>query len=594
MRVAERSASFPERWRGPGRARWWMPWLVLRLMVGGLAWLLAASPVSAREEAPATRLPIGMNLAGVSDYTPGFPFRNLMWGARPWMTRQADGGGPFDSGLASALALDDDGYPLQLPAALPGVAAPQVVHTILPNRQAAGRWVLRYDGEGTVVPAFKTRLVSTAPGRLVIAFDGGGDDAHLQGIAITRSVAGNHVRNIRIVSEADEGADLAANPFREDFLAYCRQWHALRFMDWLGTNDSLERDWSDRRRTSFYTMVGRGGDAIGRWGAPPDAFARRFAGGVALELVIQLANLTGTDPWITVPHRATPAYMTAMAQLFKAQLHPARKVYVEYSNELWNFGFKQAGWMLNSKVAADAVIAAGGQAWKHGIEPPLPLDDGSVATSGGEAHPERIAALVRRCFAQWEAVFDGASRGRLVRVVAVQQSYAATQRRTVRWVMAHGGADLMAAAAYFGPDHAIHSRWKAAGAALDADTVIDDMTQVLEQQSMPSTRQAITIAREFGLGYAVYEGGQHIVPPSRAEAPSMPALGAAQFHASMHTLTLRNLRLHAELGCRLFMAFSSVGIQGAPSGSWGHQERYGQPAAESPKLRALLDANLPR
>lgn len=535
-----------------------------------------------------------MNLAGISDYTPGFPFRNLMWGARPWMTRHADAGGPFDSGHAAALALDDDGYPLQLPAMLPGVATPQVVHTILPNRQGPGRWVVRYDGEGTVVPAFRTRLVSTAPGRLVIAFDGGGSDAHLQGIAITHSVAGNHVRNIRIVSEADEGADLAANPFREDFLAYCRQWHALRFMDWLGTNDSLERDWSDRRRTSFYTMVARGGDAIGRWGAPPDAFARRFGGGVALELVIQLANLTGTDPWVTVPHRATPAYMTAMAQLFKAKLHPARKVYLEYSNELWNFGFQQAGWMLNSKVAADAVIAAGGQAWKDGIVPPLPLDDGTVARSGGDAHPERIAALVRRCFAQWEAVFDGASRSRLVRVVAVQQSYAATQRRTVRWVMARGGADLMAAAAYFGPDRAIHARWKAAGAALDADTVIDDMSQAFEQQSMPWTRQAVAIAREFGLGYAVYEGGQHIVPPSRADGPSMPALGAAQFHPGMHALTLRNLRLHAELGCRLFMAFSSVSAQGTPSGSWGHQERYGQPAADSPKLRALLDANLPR
>lgn len=565
-------------------------WLVLGTLLG----LVFAWPARARDAAPATRLPIGMNLSGISDYTPGFPFKNLMWGARPWMTRHADGTGPFDTGHAAALALDDDGYPLQLPVALLGATAPQGVHTILPNRNGPGRWVVLYDGEGTVVPSFKTRLVSAAPGRLVIAMNGGGSDAHLQGIAITRSVAGNRVRNIRIVSEADETADLAANPFREDFLAYCRQWHVLRFMDWLGTNDSLEREWADRRRTSFYTMVSRGGDAIGRWGPPPDAFARRFSGGVPLELIVKLANLTGTDPWVNVPHRATPQYMAEMARLFKTQLHPSRKVYVEYSNELWNWGFKQASWMLQSKVAGDAVQAAGVRSWKDGIEPPMPYDDGGVAQTGGENHPERIAALVRRCFAQWEAVFGGVSRSQLVRVVAVQQSYAATQRRTVRWVMAHGGADLMAAGAYFGPDRAIHARWKAAGAALDADTVIDDMVQAFEQQSTQWTRQGVAIAREFGLGYAVYEGGQHIVPPSRADGPSMPALGAAQFHAGMYTLTLRNLKLHAELGGTLFMAYSSIGTQGTPSGSWGHQERYGQPASESPKLRALLDANLPR
>jgi hypothetical protein len=102
------------------------------------------------------------------------------------------------------------------------------------------------------------------------------------------------------------------------------------------------------------------------------------------------------------------------------------------------------------------------------------------------------------------------------------------------------------------------------------------------------------IARETGLKYVVYEGGQHIQPEGQKELPYMPALKAAQYHPGMYTLYLRNLALHQEIGCELFMAFSSVSKQGTRWGSWGHQERYDQDRSELPKLRALLDVNTPK
>ena len=75
-----------------------------------LAVTSAASP--AAEEVPAsvkTRLPIGMNLAGISDYSLGFPFKNLMWGARPWTSQNQSGGGDFNTGLADRIPLDGNG-----------------------------------------------------------------------------------------------------------------------------------------------------------------------------------------------------------------------------------------------------------------------------------------------------------------------------------------------------------------------------------------------------------------------------------------------------------------------------------------------------
>lgn len=562
--------------------------------------VLFGNPLRAEEpdgQPPSSRprLPIGMNLTGITDYSPGYPFKNLMWGARPWLTRHAAGGGPFDTQFADKLALDEDGYPLELPITPEGADQPQVVFTLIPNVTEPGRYVVLYDGDGEITAAMSTQLVESKPNRVVLELKGKADDSAYEGIAITRSRKGNHVRNIRILAEADENADLVANPFREDFLEYCRQWHVLRFMDWQQTNGSFEKEWRNRKKPTFYTMVGLGGDAIGRWGKLPTDFELRFSGGVAVEIMIQLANMTRTDPWFCMPHRATTEYMTEFARLVKRSLDPGRKVYVEYSNELWNWGFHQAGWMLQSKIAADGMRAVSGRSgWKDDVEPEFPFEDGTVAKEGGVDHPERTGVLVRRCFECWEKVFDGPDRARMVRVIGVQHAWLDTARRTVNWVMANGGADAMSPAGYFGPDDTVYQRWEQAGAGLTADQVIADMNEVFERNSMKWTREQAEIAKHHKLRYVVYEGGQHIQPKDQKETDYLPALKAAQYHPGMYELYLRNFALHQEVGCDLFVAFSSVSKQGLRWGSWGHQERYGQSPDEMPKLRALLDVNLPR
>jgi hypothetical protein len=555
--------------------------------------LISLKLAAAASAADLPKLPVGMNLAGIGDYQAGYPFRNLMWGARSWLTRNADGSGPFDSGVAARIPLDENGYPLEIPCQPEGAPGPQEVFTIIPNTVEPGRYVVRFDGEGEVGAAMETRLIGATPGRVVIELTGRRDaGGGYQGIRIRASRKGNPVRNLWIVREDEETADLAANPFREDFLTFCRQWHALRFMDWTVTNNSLEKDWQDRKRLTFYTMNGSGGDAIGRWGKPASDFERRFSGGVAIEVMIKLANLTRTDPWFCMPHRATAEYRRKFAEMVRRDLDPSLKVYVEYSNEVWNWQFQQAGWMLQSRSAGADVVAAGGQAWKDGVEPrEFPLDGGEIARDGGTSHPERMAALDRRCFREWEEVFAGADRQRLVRVIGVQHSWLDTARRTVEWVMAHGGADAVAPAGYFGPNQAIYQRWAAAGAALTADQVIADMGEALEQDSGPWTKAIGALAAAHGLRYLAYEGGQHIQPEGQQELPYLPALKAAQKHPGMRRLYLRNFAIHQEAGCDLFMAFSSVSEQGSRYGSWGHLERYGQDPAEMPKYQALLDVN---
>lgn len=548
---------------------------------------LLPRPLHARQAAAtaAARVPMGMNLAGIADWEAGFPFKNMLWGARPWLTRNSAGDGPWDTGHLGLLPLDPDGYPLELPATLPGVDAPQHVMTLIAN-QRPGLYVILHDGEGELAGDLGLRITASAPGRLEAEIG----SAQYAVIVIRRSTRGNHVRNLRIVPAEFENDDLRANPFLPEFVEFCRPFHALRFMDWQSTNNALNTRWDDRRTTTFYTQTGFNGDPFGFWGAPVPDWQRRWGSGVSIDLCIQICNTVRADAWLCVPHLADDACIEAMARHVKARLDPRLRVYVEFSNEIWNWQFQQAGWMLRSKLAGDLCAAAGRNVWEG---TPEFIADGSVASGGGKDHPERIGALFRRCFAIWERVFDGDDRRRLVRVAAVQAGWFDTAQRTLRWCLEHGGCDALSPAGYFGPDDAVYERWAAAGAALTADQVVDDMAAVIEASAEDIAAYG-RLARDSGVALINYEAGQHIQPKGQAELPYNPALGAAQSHPRMYDLYLRNIALWREAGCSLFGAFSSVGRQGTRWGSWGHLARYDQPLAEAPKMRALLDANTPR
>jgi hypothetical protein len=113
------------------------------------------------------------------------------------------------------------------------------------------------------------------------------------------------------------------NPWRGDFIRDITGYAALRFMDWVPTNNSPCERWSDRisRTTDHYRTPG-----------------------VAYEWQIDLCNRANADIWLTVPHKTfndwqrDPAncYWRQLARLVKNSLRPELKVYLEYSNETWN------------------------------------------------------------------------------------------------------------------------------------------------------------------------------------------------------------------------------------------------------------------
>jgi hypothetical protein len=532
-------------------------------------------------ESQMPRLPIGMNLAGISDYGGGFPFRNLMWGSRMWISHNAGGGGPWDTGKQDAFTFDADGYPRQVPVDIGGGAPPQGLFTLLPNSMKPGKYVLLHDGEGSFSGVIGTRVISQSRGRVLLEMKHDGN--LVEGIAIERSNPANPVRNMRVVPLADEHVDLAADPFLPEFLDFCRPFHALRFMDWGATNGSIEEQWSSRRLPTFYTMIGTDGNPDDTQGHAPSAFARRYSGGVAHEVMIQLCNTLKINPWFCIPHRATDDYVAQFAKLVHAKLDPSLTAYIEVSNEIWNFQFLQAGWMLQSKRLGDMVEAKGGKAW-----------DDSAKTKG-TSHPERIGALFGHVLGVFHRNWPAADRARVVRVCGTQTAWLDVALRTIDSTMANGGCDAVAQTGYFGAREEDTARWTARGAALTGDEVINDLRGALKQQAEPGAALgAAQHAKKLGLTYLVYEGGQHLQPPGQADVPYNPALGAAQTNPRMYDLYLENLRNEVHLGCALFCAFNSVGAQGSRFGSWGSKRSYAEPASEAPKYRALIAANTPK
>jgi hypothetical protein len=57
---------------------------------------------------------------------------------------------------------------------------------------------------------------------------------------------GNYLRNIRVVTVANEAAAKAGQIFNPVFLKLIQNFRALRFMDWFQTNGSTLASWTDR------------------------------------------------------------------------------------------------------------------------------------------------------------------------------------------------------------------------------------------------------------------------------------------------------------------------------------------------------------
>lgn len=521
--------------------------LLLMIVVFGKAYAQTTCP-----------LLFGTNLSGINDWTTEMPFVDVMHQSREWYTTTATPFGPWDTQKIGSIPKDTDGYPLEVPYTVDGV--PQIVKTVWANMSAwqEGTYLLLYEGDGDFEFWGDFTIVSSSPGRIVLNFTRNTIPEGIAQLSIKRSNISNHVRNIRILMQEHE-ATYQTHPFNPLFIQKLAPFKVLRFMDWGGTNnwgnpdayssydedaDTIKINWADRAQMSNYT-----------WATNK---------GVPYEMMIDLCNQTNKDLWICIPHSASNDHIRNMATLVKTRLNPNLHVYVEYSNELWNWMFGQTQWIN-----------------KFG---PSNLD-----------WPQRIAFYVQNALDRWTEGFDG-QLNRLTRVVGVQAAWQDVSNRIIA-PLRIDSYDAFAPAAYFGISEAADARLDVLGASATINDIATEVRASMQTNEMVwLTQQKQHIADVKNKPMLFYEGGQHLTPtPFGVEPTYAQALLDIQRDPVMYDLYnewftfLKTLSTSSSPS--LFMNFSFVGSRSAKYGSWGVLEMLNQNITQipAPKYSALLN-----
>lgn len=459
---------------------------------------------------------VGINLAGPADWNTEQPFVDVFRMSRLWISQRQ--GQPWGKG--PTLDLDENGWVKRLED---DGWAETLVCTVEGGRYPGGEYLLLYEGRGRIEVGGAATIRSSRPGRMVLDVDSSKGTIFLR---LKETDPDNYVRNIRLIMPGFETA-WQTNPWHPAFLERWKGMHCLRFMDFMHTNSSEIVSWLDR---------------------PAHGDATWSVKGVPLEEMIDLVNRLKADPWFCMPHKADDDYVRQFAAMVRDRLDPDRKVYVEYSNEVWNGIFFQHRY-----------------AQQQGLE--LGFGD---AEHPWQAAWEYTAHRSVQIFQIWEEVFGGAER--LVRVLPGWAAVAHVSKTIVEFEDAWRHADVLAIAPYMScnvgtegekVNQAVAEQWT-------VDQALDYMESVALPEAVEWIRQSKAVADEHGLDLICYEAGQHMVGVSGVENNDTitKLFHRANAHPRMGKIYDRYHAAWDQAGGGLMCHFSSVS-RWSKWGSWG-------------------------
>lgn len=511
----------------------------------------------------APAIPLGVNLGSVTYFSTAIPFVDAMKMADPFLSTNAPTASKsiWDTEVADKIPRDENGYPFELPTRVPGVPELQVLRASVVSTMYGGRYTVLYDGDGDLsFPASSAHAGNRSPGRIDLEVQASREQPLF--LEIDRSNRSNHVRNIRVILPGFESS-YQKQVFHPVFLGKLNGVGALRFMDWGSINGSTLSKWSERTTPT----MNQGGSR-----------------GVAFEYMIDLANTLNADPWICLPHRADDPFVEELAKLIKARLSPQRRVYIEYSNELWNGIFAQSKW-VSEQGCRTGLNKLGRYAGSCD-------DDGARYWAGVKFNARRSGQI----FQIFDKVFAGEPQ-RLIRVLAGQ-----AQNEHLNEVLlesfaddainpARNSADVLAIAPYLGGGLATNVVEEGKAASITVAQLLDRLSALMESEVTVPTRNNRKIAERYGVRLVAYEGGQHLIAYGDAshDEAFVNKLIAANRDPRMRSIYMRMLdSWYTESDQGMFLAYNFAETP-TKYGVWGLLESQEQPMAEAPKYQAFFD-----
>ena len=476
---------------------------------------------------------MGIGLGDVSYYTSAWQFVDMMRYSREWRCPEG-----------SEIIEDEHGWPIALKGedGKEQVITPEhLVKMAMYNRYITGDIVLTWEGDGEVAISRrkakliqddfpgKQRRVYNFPDRVRGVFD----------LVVKRSNPQDHVRNIRMWMPGFENAKQTFHPL---FLERIEEFPCLRFMDWGRTNNSNQVNWSDRVTAKHM----------------------RQTRGVAWEYMIELANVTGKDMWICLPHLVTDAYVKKLAELIKQDLKPGIKVWVEYSNEIWNGSFKQTRW-----IREQAQMLGHKKPWEY-----APVMVG-----------KRSAEI-------WAIMADVLGDDHLLRVVAHFRWLDKVMEAASDPAHGDGRVDVIALNGYFINRAALAYVQRSIGENFDIDKALGKLEQMHLLNDADKWKKEISrVVAKYQLPVTCYEGGQHLANPFKQDKQGkelVKIMMDMNRHDYMRQIYRSALETWYLAGGNGFTAFVDVGPW-SKYGCWGHLEYQDQAPEDSPKYMALMD-----
>jgi hypothetical protein len=398
--------------------------------------------------------------------------------------------------------------------------------------------------------------------------------------------AGSGITDVKLMRPVAPGAPRSLPP---DVLFYppseklLDRFQVLRFMDFLATNNSQLSAWADRplpRWASFNRMADQRGFGWQGIGGP-------------LEHVILLANRLRRDAWITIPAKATDDYVRKVALLFRygsdgaepylaPQARPAfpplasdLKLYVEYSNEVWNgAGAFQVQFRHNHDQALIEAARAGSPlafdgtrdewalAWRRVANRTVQISNAFREVYGDAQMMTRIRPVLMTQQGDGQGTLTQAVRLLLGYYDNAEGEFVATPRPPGYYVYGVGGSG------YYGPDAAVPST---------LDGFWTSRTMALEPWRAV-LRTDVDRAAALGVRRVCYEGG----PSLDRGGPSEAVAAGAVRDPRMRSALVAHHRAWSEAGGELFVYFTAVGDH-----QWGFTPDVHE--LDTPKLQAIGD-----
>lgn len=504
---------------------------------------------------------LGNNLMRLAYFSPQWVFVDLTKQGSTWVPIDTDG--KRDRQAKINTPTDDSGYPLQVPFAGPN-GEPQMLEMLLADQSyPPGEYLLLFDGSGEIELKGKNITYrQQTPNRYLVSL--GSDRSRVQ-LIIKKSTKGDHIRNLRFIMPGffDNYAEQVFHPL---FLERLQGFQVLRFMPIMEINNSEVVDWQDRTKPNEYTQA-------------KDA-------GIAPEYITLLANRTQSDIWINIPHLASDDYVKNFAQLLQTELKHNQKIYLEYSNELWNGQFTQAKWLQEIGCKDPETFVRDQSENDRGIR------GCQERQAAANFHVKRIARIAE-IFAE---VFQDSFEERIVVVVAGQ---AANPRVAEQLLQGFDDSqlnpqgyrpDALAIAPYFG--NVVKALEKEGITnSITVEDLLDRAEQHMREMAFERMQRHKDLANKYGITLITYEGGQHLVagPQKQKQAAFIETTIEANRHPRMGELYQEYFKYwYDQVDGGLFVNFGYVSRPGQ-FGSWGILETQDQPPEEAPKYMAIKD-----